>query len=157
MSYVQKVLQPGETIRRVASVHWVVYLPGAILLLLACAALICGVAFSNLHIFWWQIIAGLLAAGGVYFLTLEWFSWWATEIAVTNHRIIYKTGIIRRMTKEMNMDKVESVEIDQSVLGRLLDYGNVMIVGTGEGIEKLVKTAQPIELRNSITGVHSSN
>lgn len=157
MSYVQKVLQPGETIRRIASVHWIVYLPGALLLLFACAVLIYGEFVSNLRIFWWQIIAGLLAAGGLYFLVLEWFSWWATEIAVTNHRIIYKTGFIRRVTKEMNMDKVESVEIDQSILGRLLDYGNVVIVGTGEGIEKLVKTAQPIELRNSITAVRSTN
>jgi hypothetical protein len=54
------------------------------------------------------------------------------------------------------MDKVESVEVDQSILGRLLDYGNVVIVGTGEGIEKLLKIARPIELRNSITGVSSN-
>ncbi len=156
MSYVQRVLQPGETIRRVASVHWIIYLPGGLLLLLALATLVYGEFFSSQHMFWWQILAGLLAVGGLFFLIPEWFSWWTTEIAVTNHRIIYKTGFIRRLTKEMNMDKVESVEVDQSILGRVLDYGNVVIVGTGEGIEKLLKIARPIELRNSITGVSSN-
>ena len=52
----------------------------------------------------------------------------------------------------MNMDKVESVQIDQSVLGRMLDYGDVAILGTGEGFETLRTIANPIELRNSITG-----
>jgi uncharacterized membrane protein YdbT with pleckstrin-like domain len=47
----------------------------------------------------------------------------------------------------MNMDKVESVQIDQSILGRMLDYGNVKILGTGEGFETLRTIARPIELR----------
>ena len=50
------------------------------------------------------------------------------------------------------MDKVESVQIDQSILGRMLDYGDVTILGTGEGFETLRTIASPIELRNSITG-----
>jgi uncharacterized membrane protein YdbT with pleckstrin-like domain len=51
----------------------------------------------------------------------------------------------------MNMDKVESVQIDQSILGRMLDFGNVTILGTGEGFETLHTIASPMELRNSIT------
>ena len=50
------------------------------------------------------------------------------------------------------MDKVESVQINQSILGRMLDYGDVTILGTGEGFETLRTIARPIELRNSITG-----
>ena len=71
---------------------------------------------------------------------------------VTDRRVIYKKGLIRRQTNEMNMDKVESVKIDQSILGRMLDYGDVTILGTGEGFETLRTIASPIELRNSITG-----
>ena len=52
----------------------------------------------------------------------------------------------------MNMDKVESVQVDQSILGRMLDYGNVTILGTGEGFETLRTIAGPIKLRNCITG-----
>jgi uncharacterized membrane protein YdbT with pleckstrin-like domain len=67
--------------------------------------------------------------------------------------VIYKTGFIQRRTNEMNMDKVESVQVDQSILGRILDYGTVVITGTGAGLEALPGIARPIELRNSITGV----
>jgi len=81
-----------------------------------------------------------------------WSDLSVTDIAVTNRRVIYKKGLIRRQTNEMNMDKVESVKINQSILGRLLDYGDVTILGTGEGFETLRTIASPIELRNSITG-----
>jgi uncharacterized membrane protein YdbT with pleckstrin-like domain len=52
----------------------------------------------------------------------------------------------------MNMEKVESVQIDQSILGRVLGYGNISILGTGEGFKTLRTIASPVELRNSITG-----
>jgi uncharacterized membrane protein YdbT with pleckstrin-like domain len=98
-------------------------------------------------------LSALLTVAGMVFLVREWFGWWTTEVAVTNLRVIYKTGLVKRTTNEMNMDKVESVKVDQSILGRILDYGTVTITGTGAGLEALPSVAQPIELRNSITGV----
>jgi len=74
-----------------------------------------------------------------------------TELAVTNHRVIYKCGFIRRHTVEMNMDKVETVNVDQSLLGRLLGFGTIRVLGTGQGLERLRQVASPIELRNAIT------
>ena len=70
---------------------------------------------------------------------------------MTNRRIIYKRGFIRRHTIEMNMDKVESVDIDQSTMGRLFDYGTITVHGTGAGIEPLYKISSPIEFRNNVT------
>ena len=77
---------------------------------------------------------------------------WTTEIAVTNRRVIYKRGLISRHTAEMNMDKVASVEVDQSIFGRLWGYGSVRILGTGgaSGIERLDRIASPVSLRNQI-------
>jgi uncharacterized membrane protein YdbT with pleckstrin-like domain len=72
------------------------------------------------------------------------------EIAVTDYRVIYKSGFISRRTAEMNMNKIESVVVDQSILGRLLDYGSIHIRGTGSGLEKLNKVSDPITLRNTI-------
>ncbi len=85
-----------------------------------------------------------------------------TELSVTNHRVIYKSGFIRRHTVEMNMDKVASVDVDQSILGRMLDYGTVHVIGTGgvqnaanadvvRGIEHLHRVASPLALRSAIT------
>jgi membrane protein YdbS with pleckstrin-like domain len=150
MSYVQRVLQPGEQVRHISSIHWIVYWPGVAVALLAVVAFWLGE--TRLLTGLWRYTAYALALVAVVLLIQQWFQWWVTEIAVTNRRVIYKKGLIRRQTNEMNMDKVESVQIDQSILGRMLDYGNVTILGTGEGFETLRTIASPIELRNSITG-----
>ena len=73
-----------------------------------------------------------------------------TEIAVTDRRIILKRGLIQRHTIEINMDKVESVDVDQSILGRIFDYGTVTVHGTGTGIEPLRNVSAPIALRNAV-------
>ena len=150
MSYLQHVLQPGEQVRRISSIHWIVYWPGVAVALLAVVAYL----FSETRYLTgiWRYTAYALTLVAVVLLIKQWLELWVTEIAVTDRRVIYKKGLIRRQTNEMNMDKVESVQIDQSILGRMLDYGDVTILGTGEGFETLRTIASPIELRNSITG-----
>jgi uncharacterized membrane protein YdbT with pleckstrin-like domain len=64
-------------------------------------------------------------------LVQEWFKWWITKIAVTDRRVVYKRSFISRRTNAMNMNTVESVQVDQSILGRILDYGTVTILGAG--------------------------
>jgi uncharacterized membrane protein YdbT with pleckstrin-like domain len=152
MSYVQRVLKPDEQVRHISSIHWIVYWPGAAVALLAAVAYWLGDTRYLPGI--WRYTAYGLALVATFLLIQQWVQWWITEIAVTNRRVIYKKGLIQRETNEMNMDKVESVQIDQSIIGRMLDYGNVTILGTGEGGFKTLHTiAGPIELRNSITGV----
>src|SRR5262249_19808420 len=152
MSYVQRVLQPGEEVRHTASIHWVVYWPGALVVILA--FIVYGLTNTGLHATRiWDIVAAALVVIALGFLFREWFIRWTTEIAVTNRRIIYKEGFIRRETVEMHMDKVESVDVDQSILGRILDYGDVIVKGTGTGFEPLNTIAAPLDLRNHITGV----
>ena len=149
MSYVQRVLQPGEQIRHISSIHWIVYWPGVAVALLAAVAY--WLSETRLLPGVWRYAAYALALVAIVLLVQQWLQWWVTEIAVTNRRVIYKKGLVRRQTNEMNMDKVESVLI-QSILGRMLDYGDVTILGTGEGFETLRTIASPIELRNSVTG-----
>ena len=150
MSYVERVLQPGEQVRHISSIHWIVYWPGVAVALLAVAAF----WFSEKRLLTgvWLYTGYALALGAVVLLVQEWFQSWITEIAVTNRRVIYKKGLIRIQTNEMNTDKVESVQVDQSILGRMFDYGNVKILGTGEGFETLRTIASPLRLRNTITG-----
>ena len=150
MDYVERILQPGEQVRHISSIHWIVYWPGVAVALLAVVAY----WFSETRYLtgFWRYTGYALALVAVILLVQQWFQWWITEIAVTNRRVIYKTGFVRRQTNEMNMDKVESVKINQTILGRILDYGDVTILGTGEGFETLRTIANPIELRNSITG-----
>jgi uncharacterized membrane protein YdbT with pleckstrin-like domain len=154
MSYVERVLQPGEQVRHISSIHWIVCWPGVAVALVAVVTY--WLSDTRLMTGLWRYTGYALALVALGLLFEQWFRWWVTEIAATNRRIIYKKGLIRRQTNEMNMDKVESVQVEQSILGRMLDYGTVTILGTGEGFETLRTIASPIELRNSITGASSS-
>jgi uncharacterized membrane protein YdbT with pleckstrin-like domain len=148
MSYVKRVLQPGEQVRHISSIHWIVYWPGVVVAIAAVAAFWFGEARLLPKV--WQYSAYALALVAAFLLIRELYQWMITEIAVTNRRVIYKKGLVRLHTNEMNMDKVESVQVNQSVLGRMLDFGTVRILGTGEGLEALQTVAGPIALRNSI-------
>ena len=70
---------------------------------------------------------------------------------MTDRRIILKRGLIRRHTVEMNMQKIESVDIDQTLIGRMFDYGNVTIRGTGSSFEKLKRIDSPLKLRATVS------
>jgi uncharacterized membrane protein YdbT with pleckstrin-like domain len=149
MGYVEHVLQPGEEIKHVSRLTWILYLPGLILILIGLVGLVLFTSSQSNPIA--PALMGIVCLFGVASVFLAWFRRWTTEIAVTNRRIIYKRGFIRRHTIEMNMDKIESVDVDQSIMGRLFDYGTVTVHGTGIGIEPLDQIDSPIEFRNSVT------
>jgi len=81
---------------------------------------------------------------------------WTFEFAITNKRIIKKVGLIRRNTKEIILSKVESISIDQNILGRILGFGTIVITGTG-GTQNYVKSiVDPVKIRNLINKVLES-
>src|SRR6185295_16147105 len=82
MSYVQRVLQPGEQVRHISSIHWIVYWPGGAVALLAVVAF--WLSDTRLLTGLWRYTAYTLALVAVVLLIQQWFQWWVTEIAVTN-------------------------------------------------------------------------
>jgi uncharacterized membrane protein YdbT with pleckstrin-like domain len=153
MSYIPSILQPGEQIRIVGKLHWIVYIRSILLFGIGVILLTLEGNLPNEYLptyLSYATIAVFGAAALVVFLH-AWFVRSITEFAVTDRRVIYKCGFISRHTVEMNMDKVESVDVDQSLLGRMLGYGTIHVLGTGQGIESLPRIAAPLELRNAIT------
>lgn len=152
MSYVSRVLQPGEEVRAEAHLHWIIFVPGVLLLILAIIIAIAASGMEN-----WQLVVYALAAlcglAALIQLASAWLTRWSTEMAVTDRRVIYKRGIIWRQTREMHIDKVESVDVNQSIWGRLLNYGDVTFIGTGTGWEPLTRLADPLDFRSHVTGV----
>ena len=152
-SYVDSVLAPGETIvHRAAVSHWkylASYLAGSLLIAAGAAPL-----FLTTRRDYW--LAGGLAAGlGLLFILTALVRRATTELVLTDRRIIAKRGLVSRDTVEMNLGKVESVHVNQSLLGRLLDYGDVTVVGTGSSLEPLAGIAQPLELRRKLGEISS--
>src|SRR5437764_105633 len=126
MSYLRAVLQPGEVPRFHTTVHWLVYAKAILALALAILCVIWGkLAQPGAVLPFW--LAAVFAAVAVILFIPAWLTRLGTEIAVTDRRIIFKTGLIQRHTIEINMDKVESVDVDQTVLGRILDFGTVIV------------------------------
>lgn len=74
---------------------------------------------------------------------------WSDEFVITNKRIVIKTGLFSRRTLEMNLNKVETVNVDQSIFGRLLGFGNVTVIGTGGTRETFSDLADPIAFRRN--------
>jgi uncharacterized membrane protein YdbT with pleckstrin-like domain len=149
MSYVAKVLQPGEQVVHVGRLHWIMYLPAIVVLCIGLAVLAVPSTSDNRAIIY--IISGVLVLIAALSAFRAWFRQFTTEIAVTDRRIIYKTGFIARHTAEMNMHRVETVAVEQGIIGRVLNYGTVHIRGTGAGIENLTMVANPLALRSAIT------
>jgi membrane protein YdbS with pleckstrin-like domain len=151
MNYVSGILQPRERVVAIGRLHWIIYRKAAIFLIVAIACvsvMLLPLAVDRVPFF--GLAALFFLALALWYAIAAWFERWTTEIAVTNFRVIYKQGFVRRRTAEMNMDKVETVEVTQSILGRLLGYGSVQILGTGQGIEHLHKITDPVSLRNCI-------
>ena len=150
--YIDDILQPGEKVLYSTNAHWIFYLP-------AIAAWIVAVLFLVLSrtttteslILLCLSAAAVVAIAALYWTARAWFHRWTTETDVTNLRVVHKTGFIKRRTFEMSLDKVESVDVNQSILGRLLNYGNVTVRGVGEGAETIQTIASPLDFRNHIT------
>jgi uncharacterized membrane protein YdbT with pleckstrin-like domain len=152
-SYVESVLADGEKIiHRAAISHWkysFYYLAGALLLLGGLIGLAAAPGGGSAA----QIAAAVAMLIGLLFILVAVIGRLTTELVLTDRRIITKRGFITRDTVEMNLAKVESVRVDQSLLGRILDYGDVTVVGTGSSLEPLRGIADPLALRKQLGAI----
>lgn len=151
MGYVDRHLQPGESVVYRTTVHWIVYAPAMLFLIAAVAAWIWFPVSQMPFVTAKPILTAVLLGLSL----LDWLRAFirriSTELAVTDRRIVIKTGLIRRTTMEMNRSKVESVVVRQGIMGRLFDYGTVVVKGTGGGIEPLANIDRPLDFRSEIT------
>ncbi len=150
--YIDEILQPGEKVLYSTNAHWMFYLPAMAAWFLVLVLLILSrlATVDGIIVLCWSA-AAVVALAALYWTFTAWFHRWTTETDVTNMRVVHKTGFIKRRTFEMALDKIESVDVDQSILGRLLNYGNVTINGVGEGRETIRTIASPLAFRSAIT------
>jgi uncharacterized membrane protein YdbT with pleckstrin-like domain len=150
--YIDDILQPGEKVLYSTNAHWIFYLPAIAAWVVALAFLVLSRVFvGDTPTLLCLSLAAISAIFAIYKMLTAWFHRWTTETDVTNLRVVHKTGFIKRRTFEMSLDKVESVDVNQSILGRLLNYGNVTVRGVGEGAETIQTIAAPLDFRNHIT------
>lgn len=139
MGYVDENLVANERVVRMGKIHWGIYIPGAIwcglgLLLLGTDAAPVGVIF---------FLVGALLLSRAFLYSIS------TELAVTDKRVIAKFGLMRRQTIELLHSKVEGLTVDQGILGRVLNFGTVVVNGTGSGRTPIRGISEPLEFRKS--------
>lgn len=93
----------------------------------------------------------LLAAWGIglIFFLVAFIRYKTTELAITNKRVIAKLGFISRKTIELNINKVESIQVDQGILGRIFDYGSLIISGAGNPQAPISGISNPMNFRRA--------
>jgi uncharacterized membrane protein YdbT with pleckstrin-like domain len=150
--YIDEILQPGEKVLYSTNLHWIFYWRAIAAWIFAVVLLILSRSTTTEGIILLCLSASaVVALAALYWTVTAWFRRWTTETDVTNLRVVHKAGFIQRRTFEMSLDKVESVDVNQSILGRLLNYGDVTILGVGEGRETIATIASPLAFRNFIT------
>jgi len=158
-TYMETVLLANERLEYVGYLHWIIFVPGlcsavggAVLCLLPFYLLkpwLVPAILAELHrtVLW----AGLSGVGaGVLLLVSAYLRMLSTELAITNRRIIAKTGFISRNTFEMMLTRIEGANIEQSVLGRVLNFGSVYVHGTGGGITPIDHVVDPLGFKRHV-------
>jgi uncharacterized membrane protein YdbT with pleckstrin-like domain len=151
MQYVRKVLQPGESVVHATRMHPIIFLTAFTHFVIAVALFVAAMSMTGD----WR--TALKAAAAIFILLAVASAVPAairrasTELAITDRRVIYKAGIISRHTLEMNRSKVESVDVDQSLLGRILGFGTITVRGTGGSLEPIRVISDPLTFRSHIT------
>jgi uncharacterized membrane protein YdbT with pleckstrin-like domain len=157
MSYIEKHLIDGEKVVYSTGLHWIVLLRSILLGALFGGSGVVLLVFSSKGgadanetstPMMWAGIAFLVVAGACIFAGVVKRS--ATEMAVTNKRVVIKVGLATRRTYELLLQKVESIGGEETVMGRMLGYGTIVIHGTGGSPEPFDKVAHPLEFRKQV-------
>lgn len=152
MSYVDSQLLTGETVVYRAHLHKLIFAWPATFAAVAIALLVTGFALPS-PILWQVSIALLVIAAGANLWT--WIHFTTSEFAVTNKRVIMKVGWVRRRSMETLLAKVESIGVDQGLMGRMLDFGTISVHGTGGTSEAFPRIGAPLEFRRQVQEVLS--
>jgi uncharacterized membrane protein YdbT with pleckstrin-like domain len=139
-SYVRSNLIAGEEVVYETGLHPIIYLSPAALIF---GGIVLGTVVN-------PSIGAVLLGFGVLSLAGAWLRQWAGEFAVTNRRVIIKLGFISRRTIELNLSKVESVEVNQDIFGRLFNYGTITVIGTGGTHEPFALINDPLAFRRAV-------
>ena len=141
---------PGERVVLKAQLHWAMFLGPTILGGLGCALLGDGLTDSGASASSMACIALLLFLFGLLYLLSVAVIYFTTEFAVTDKRVIAKTGFLQRRSLELLLTKVESIGVAQPLIGRLFNYGTIVVVGTGGTKESFPNIMAPMESRRRI-------
>lgn len=156
-SYVRNTLQLKEKILIQPKLHWAIYLDTYFqlsILYIVCSELLRPFVLHSLNFTDFfrvsQMFIGFAILARIVYLVIRYYS---VEMAVTNYRVVYKIGIINIRSEELTNEKVEAVSVHQTVMGRLLNYGDIIFAGTGTSRLVFTKVYAPWWIKSKIEDI----
>ena len=146
LEYIEKQLEPGEEINYSARAHWVVMLPGT---LIAAVLGVTGVGLCGNHGLL-RALAAMLMVTSMMLYTIVLSKRAATEIALTNRRLLFKEGLANYRSTETLLSEIDNVTVVQSALGRILGYGTVIVLDKAGNYEQIIDVENPKGLQTHV-------
>lgn len=148
MGYVERHLLAGERVVYKTRLHWVLFVKPALVVLIGVALMVLLRQVQDPR--WLWIFGAAVALIGLVWAFVHYVEVMTSEFAVTTSRLILKVGLISRYTTELLLAKVESIGVQQGLIGRLLNYGDLTVTGTGGAREVFRRVRDPIGFRNHV-------
>jgi len=155
MSYIDKTLMANEKIIYRTRPHWIIFSPAAGWAILTLAILMIGPftkpgqwSFGTGHKFY-SVLATITLVLAIINALIAYIEYISSEFGITNKRVLIKVGLIRRDSLEIMLRKIESIQVMQSIPGRILDYGMIIIAGTGGSKDRFKFIPSPLNFRKT--------
>lgn len=136
MKYIQEQLLADERIVYTTTLHWIIWAPTVIVGLIALALI--------------KSTGAIILVLPLLFGLSVFINYKTSEFGITNKRVIMKMGFIRRKSLELLLAKVEGIQVDQGIIGRMLNYGTIVVGGTGGSKTPFPKVKEPMEFRRKV-------
>jgi uncharacterized membrane protein YdbT with pleckstrin-like domain len=159
MSYVEDNLLPNEKIILIAKISRAIYLPSLVIIFLGLPPLLCLFILSRddqISSIFLLFFMGIFVVLSLALALRSYILISTTEFVITNRRVIAKKGLLRRSSLELLLPKVESVRVNQPILGRLFGFGTITVTGTGGTREYFNAISDPIGVRNKFSQIIES-
>jgi uncharacterized membrane protein YdbT with pleckstrin-like domain len=148
VGYVERHLLPDERVLYKTRLHWILYLKA---MLLTLVGIVLAIVLTQVADPPWAWYVGVgVAVIGILWWLVRWIELRTSEFAVTSMRLIFKVGLVARYTTELLLAKVESISVTQGLLGRMLNYGDLIVTGTGGAREVFARVHDPVGFRNEV-------
>lgn len=144
MGYIDNNLMNGEQLVYRAKLHWIIFAGPVILFFIAIMFMF---QLKNENI---VLIGGLFLLISIPWVISAFISFKTSEFGITNKRVLIKVGLIRRDSLETLLTKIEGIQVSQGIMGRILNYGTILIKGTGGTSNPFHKIENPLEFRKRV-------
>jgi uncharacterized membrane protein YdbT with pleckstrin-like domain len=148
VGYVERHLLPNEHVLYKTRLHWMLFAGPALAMVLGIALVVLLYPVRDPR--WLWMVGAAVALIGLGWGLVRYVELMTSEFAVTSTRLILKVGLVSRYTTELLLSKVESIGVQQGLVGRLLSYGDLTVTGTGGAREVFRRVHDPIGFRNQV-------